>query len=210
MSKETEKIKDAFLTSMLKLVISKGWNESTLNENLILNDINIEKFYVFFPNGIDDLILRYINRIDISMIKSIQKNKEARIQDMISSALKYRFTVINKQKSVVAKTNKFLVLKPKLALYLAWKTSDSIWSTIGDKSTDFNYYTKRSLLSLVYISTLAYWRSNKKQEDINNFIDRRIKGIIKFGMLKKQTKERVFSVFPNREKILSKFTFFHK
>ena len=32
-----------------------------------------------------------------------------------------------------------------------WKTADTIWRLAGDESTDFNYYSKRLLLSWVYL-----------------------------------------------------------
>ena len=32
---------------------------------------------------------------------------------------------------------------------LVWKTADKIWNWAGDTSSDYNYYTKRALLSAV-------------------------------------------------------------
>ena len=34
-----------------------------------------------------------------------------------------------------------------------WKQMDDIWYHCGDKSLDFNYYTKRAILLKVFVST---------------------------------------------------------
>jgi hypothetical protein len=38
-----------------------------------------------------------------------------------------------------------------------YATVDAMWRAAGDRATDFNHYTKRGLLYLVYGATLAFW-----------------------------------------------------
>ena len=38
-----------------------------------------------------------------------------------------------------------------------WAAADAIWSALGDKSTDYNWYTKRMTLVAVLGSTLTAW-----------------------------------------------------
>ena len=59
----------------------------------------------------------------------------------------------------------------------ACRSCDLIWKYAGDKSTDFNYYTKRGLLLPVYISAKAYYIADnsmdheKTKEFIRNSLD---------------------------------------
>jgi ubiquinone biosynthesis protein COQ9 len=42
-----------------------------------------------------------------------------------------------------------------LALRLAWESADVIWRWAGDRATDENHYSKRAILSVILVSTLA-------------------------------------------------------
>jgi ubiquinone biosynthesis protein COQ9 len=58
---------------------------------------------------------------------------------------------------------------------------------IGDKSTDFSFYTKRFSLAAVYSSTLLFWLNDTSsdQEETSFFLDRRLNDISKISNLKK-------------------------
>ena len=58
---------------------------------------------------------------------------------------------------------------------------------IGDKSTDFSFYTKRFSLAAVYSSTLLFWLNDTSsdQEETSFFLDRRLNDISKIPNLKK-------------------------
>ena len=63
----------------------------------------------------------------------------------------------------------------------------------GDKSTDFNYYSKRLLLSWVYLSTMSCWidDKDKKFKDTKVFLDKRISEVLLFGQKTRKIKERI-------------------
>lgn len=42
-------------------------------------------------------------------------------------------------------------------LSVMYKIVDEIWYRIGDKSTDFNFYTKRFSLAILLFKTIIYW-----------------------------------------------------
>ena len=60
------------------------------------------------------------------------------------------------------------------------ENSDFIWNLSGDKSNDFSYYSKRGLLSMIYLATLIYWLNDKSEKDIatKNFISKSVDGIV--------------------------------
>jgi ubiquinone biosynthesis protein COQ9 len=88
-----------------------------------------------------------------------------------------------------------------LAARLLYKTVDAIWYAIGDRSTDFNFYTKRGLLAGVYTATLFYWLNDKSEGAAATwtFLDRRIAEVMKVPMaLGKLTQFTERLPFPRR------------
>lgn len=63
--------------------------------------------------------------------------------------------------------------------------ADIIWRAAGDKSTDFNWYTKRGSVVVVYIATEMYLLTDPtKEEDFINtwlFLQRRIDDVLALG-----------------------------
>ncbi|MBK8839816.1 MAG: COQ9 family protein [Hyphomonadaceae bacterium] len=77
-----------------------------------------------------------------------------------------------------------------------WAAADAIWIALGDKSTDFNWYTKRTILSGVLGSTLAAWIGTDDEAQIDAFLDRRIENVMQFEKFKGQVKD-AFAKAPN-------------
>ena len=73
---------------------------------------------------------------------------------------------------------------------LIWDTSDLIWELIGDNSEDYNWYSKRTILSAVYGSTVLYWLGDNSEgsEETWHFLDRRIEDVMRFEKAKVQLK----------------------
>ena len=47
---------------------------------------------------------------------------------------------------------------------ILWQYADDSWFLAGDKSQDYNFYTKRSLFLYVYISTELFMLTDKSSE----------------------------------------------
>ena len=67
-----------------------------------------------------------------------------------------------------------------MSIKMLHENSDFIWNLSGDKSNDFSYYSKRGLLSMIYLATLIYWLNDKSEKDIatKNFISKSVDGIV--------------------------------
>ena len=77
-----------------------------------------------------------------------------------------------------------------------WAAADAIWAALGDKSTDYNWYTKRMTLSAVLASTLAAWMGTDDEAQVDEFLDRRIENVMQFEKLKAQAKD-AFAKMPD-------------
>jgi rpsU-divergently transcribed protein len=79
---------------------------------------------------------------------------------------------------------------PKNALKILFDISDEIWFLVGDKSLDFNFYSKRFILMNIYLNSFLYLISQKKRnlKDLEIFVEKQIKAVLTFGKLKSKFK----------------------
>ena len=82
------------------------------------------------------------------------------------------------------------------------QTADAIWRAAGDRSADFNWYTKRGIVSAVYAATVAYWLNDRSEgcKDTWAFLDRRLDAAMRAPMRVKSALDRLrtFSPKPGR------------
>jgi ubiquinone biosynthesis protein COQ9 len=73
-----------------------------------------------------------------------------------------------------------------LAARLTWNAADAMWRAAGDTATDYNHYTKRTILSAIYSATLLHWTQDDSADfaATRAFIDRRIDGVMRFEKAK--------------------------
>ena len=88
------------------------------------------------------------------------------------------------------------ILKPNLIVSsnkTLFKIADEIWFLAGDKSTDYNYYTKRIILMNVYAITFSFFvfDNSKDLERTKKFLDKEISAVLKFGNLKNKLKKNI-------------------
>ena len=72
------------------------------------------------------------------------------------------------------------------AARLGWRTADRMWRLAGDTATDWNHYSKRTILMGVYAATVAVFLDDgsEGQADTRAFLDRRLAGVGRFETLK--------------------------
>ena len=66
---------------------------------------------------------------------------------------------------------------------ILFKIADEIWFLAGDKSTDYNYYTKRIILMNIYALTFSFFvfDNSKDLEKTKKFLDKEISVVLNFG-----------------------------
>jgi len=183
--KQFLKIKRKILNQLLIDIKKFGFNEKTLLVSA--KKCNISKGYLgrLFPEGITDLKNFFFKDIDDKMLKKIKKcdYSKLRVRDKIYNGVIIRLEILNKNKISVRRILASEIDKPYKVIKNLWKTSDLIWISAGDNSTDYNYYTKRSLLSWVYITTFLCWLNddNKNLSKTKIFLNKRIDEVLQFG-----------------------------
>ena len=82
---------------------------------------------------------------------------------------------------------------PNNSLKILFNISDEIWFLAGDKSLDFNFYSKRFILMNIYLNSFLYLISQKNRDlnSLENFVEKQIKAILTFGKFKQKFKSLV-------------------
>ena len=63
-----------------------------------------------------------------------------------------------------------------------------MWRLAGDTASDYNHYTKRTILASIYGATLAVFVDDKSEDhaETRAFLGRRLDGVMKFEKVKAQ------------------------
>ena len=161
-----------------------------------INEKEFEKLQkVLLPMGIKTLMLE-INEI---LNTKLQKEKKPlnfskfRINEKIKYFVLKRLELFDQ---IVDKKNFFkTTLRPSYFINsnkILYKISDEIWFLSGDKSTDYNFYTKRLILMKIYALTFTFFvfDNSTNLEDTKRFLEKQIGLVLKFGKIKQTIKSK--------------------
>ena len=187
----------ALLDAMLELAPDSGWTRSTLDRAAEKAGLSVGQALMAAPNGVSDVLEAFGKRAaraaggalshpDAAALK-VREKVRAGVKGWLAALSSHKAAV---KRAAVSPTN--LLTGPKGL----WAAADAIWAALGDKSTDYNWYTKRMTLSGVLGSTLAAWLGSDDEAAIDAFLDRRIENVMQFEKLKAQAKD-AFAKMPD-------------
>jgi ubiquinone biosynthesis protein COQ9 len=186
------------MLTALPNVAFDGWSNSTFVAACREADISERKARLFCPRGALDLAIAFHKWGDDQFETAFTKKKisELKVREKIRKAVELRIKLASDTE--VVRRGVVLFALPIYAFEgsrLIWDTSDIIWELIGDNSEDYNWYSKRAILSAVYASTVLYWLGDNSEgsEETWHFLDRRIEDVMKFETAKVQLKTNKFT-----------------
>ena len=114
----------------------------------------------------------------IKGVSSTNKKITILLNEKLKNDLKYKDEIKNLMKENIKKCNK--------EFFFIYNTSSDMWYLAGDKSTDYNFYTKRLILSGIlfklYFKILTL--KEYKEEELSKDIDSEILKVGKFNKIK--------------------------
>ena len=140
-----------------------------------------------FPGGPADLIEAFSSEMDRRMLVRLEARDLAalRVRERIHAAVRTRLELLVPHREAVRRGMSFLALPihAPLGTRCLYRTVDAMWHAAGDTSTDYNFYTKRLLLSGVYSSTLLFWLNDRSEGHAETwaFLERRIEDALRLG-----------------------------
>ncbi len=191
-----EEDREAILERALDRAPFEGWTPLILSR--AASDAGIDRSVVAaaFPRGIADLLHFWSEQVDAAMMAAMAGPEFARlrIREKVSFAIRVRIDLLRAHKEAARRAAALLALPfyGGLGLRLVWATADAVWRGLHDKSTDFNYYSKRAILSGVWTTTFARWLADDSEDEAatNAFLDRRIENVMQIEKLKSRLRGR--------------------
>ncbi|MFY0692895.1 MAG: COQ9 family protein [Paracoccaceae bacterium] len=184
--------REQILDAALPHVVFDGWSEDAFRAGVQDSGVDFALARSLFPKGGIDLAIAFHKRGDAQMVERLlQEDLSAlRFRDRIASAVRFRLEAVEMFKEEVRRGTSLFALPHNAAegARLIWGTADAIWSTLGDTSEDYNWYTKRATLSGVYGSVVLFWLGDDSEghQATWEFLDRRIENVMQFEKMKAQ------------------------
>ena len=174
-----------------------GWGKEALEMAADAHGVDRDIAALAFADGPLAMIDAWFASIDRAMITAVPADVLAamKIRDKIRSLVTARIDAVAPDREALRRAFAVLALPQNVvrASKLGWRTVDLIWRLAGDRATDYNHYTKRSILLGVYGATMTVLLDDESagHQDTLAFLDRRIDGIMRFEKAKAGALKRI-------------------
>lgn len=181
--------RDDFLSHFLKHVIFDGWTKKAIQHTLNEMEQTETDLYLLFPGGLHQIAEYWLQKNNENMERQfIRSNNDAlKIREKIALLVKLRLENNTQHKEAIRSLLVFYAdpFNKWKGLRSLYETVNKMWYLAGDNATDWNFYSKRALLSYVYMTTLVYWLNDHSKDNLetNEFLDRRIAEVMKIPSL---------------------------
>jgi ubiquinone biosynthesis protein COQ9 len=167
-----------------------GWTRAAVDSAAAQLGIDPVQARLAMPKTQVGMIDNYIQEVDRALEASFTPKRLAglKIREKIRSLVWHRLEIMGPAREAVRRALAILAMPQNLplALRISWRSADLMWRIAGDRSSDFNHYTKRMTLGAVYGSTLLAWLDDQSDgwSETAAFLDRRIDDVMRFEKFK--------------------------
>lgn len=185
-----EERRDRILVGTLGQVPFDGWTERALRSGAVAAGFVAEDGPRAFPAGMLEVVEHFCDYGDRRMIAALEACNlaDTSIRDRVATAVRCRLEAVAEHREGVRRALAFMALPGRggAAARCTYRTVNAIWYAVGDRSTDFNFYTKRGFLAAIYGATVLYWLNDTSEGSADTwaFLDRRISGLLSFGRMR--------------------------
>ncbi len=178
-----------------------GWSETAVAAAAELEGVDPAVAAFAFSGGAMTMIAAWVAACDAAMAEAwpAERLTELKIRERIRTLVQFRLDYVTPQQEALARALAIMAMPQNApqALKLGWSSADLMWRLAGDTSTDYNHYTKRTILAGIYAATLSVLAHDRSegQGDTRAFLERRIDGVMKFEKAKAQFLNRDFTGF---------------
>ena len=167
-----------------------GWGDAARDMAAEAAGIDRDVARLAFPGGAIDMIDAWFAAIDRQMIEALPPATLAamKIRERITALVEARLDAIAINRESLRRARAILAMPQHVARAArrGWRSVDLMWRLAGDTATDYNHYTKRTILLGVYAATITVFLDDDSEghADTRAFLARRIDGIMRFEKAK--------------------------
>ena len=178
-----DQMEQSVLDAALSHAPALGWSRSMVRRACEDNGLSLGDEELLLPNGPRDLAALLSRRHDDRAMGVLGELDVAslKIRERIARAVSARLEAGAEDLEAAKRCAAFLALPTNadLGLKLAWESADLLWNWAGDTATDWNHYSKRTILSGILIPALTM-RLFDGKEAADAFVSRRIDNVMTF------------------------------
>ncbi|KFP26151.1 hypothetical protein N325_00346, partial [Colius striatus] len=188
-----EQLQHRILTAALEFVPEHGWTAEAIAEGAKTLGLSVAAAGMFHSDG-SELILHFVSECNsklsqlleeeeklVQLGKAEKKPTDQFLRDAVESRLRMLIPYIDKWPQALS----ILLLPHNIPSSLNLLTSmiDDIWQYAGDQSTDFNWYTRRAVLTGIYNTTelVMLQDSSPDFEETWRFLENRVADAMNMG-----------------------------
>lgn len=176
-------MEQAVLDAAIVRAPAMGWNSRMVRAACDDNGLSLGDEELLLPNGARDLAALLSRRHDDRALAALAELDVAslKIRERIARAVSARLEAGAQDLEATRRCAAFLALPTNadLGLKLAWESADHLWRWAGDTATDWNHYSKRTILSGILIPAMTMrWFDGRDAADA--FVSRRIDNVMAF------------------------------
>ncbi|MEO9131481.1 MAG: COQ9 family protein [Sphingomonas sp.] len=167
-----------------------GWGDAARDAAADAAGLDRDVARVAFPGGAVDMIEAWFAAIDRAMGDTLPPETLAtmKIRAKITALVEARLDATAANREALRRALAILAMPQNLVrgAKLGWHAADLMWRAAGDTATDYNHYTKRTILAGVYAATITVFLDDESEghAETRAFLGRRIEGIMKFEKTK--------------------------
>ena len=181
-----------FLNYAKTHIANNGLKQNTFKDISNKYKLDLNETELLFPEGNVDLIKFALEKLNSDLEVYCNKLDLIRLptHKRIKKVLLSKIFLMNKDK-LFYKTIFLNLLIPKRYFSLPkqlYKSVDQIWFISGDSSVDFNFYTKRLILSGIYSRIMLFFFNNDDQNGLEKILDEDLKRVSKIPEIKSKFK----------------------
>lgn len=212
MDNPSDMARQQILREVLRLSPFEGWTELTLRQAAKKAGLPKGADALYFPGGILEVLRFWSEQSDQAAASALAELDlpNMRIRDKVTAGVIARLGTLTGHELAAKRALARLAMPDAVGQAPAqgWAAADTIWRAIGDSSTDFNYYSKRTILAGVISSALVVWigDDNPDKQKVRAFVDDRIENVMQFEKTKFAAKKRLAG-FPKPAELLGRLRY---
>lgn len=167
-----------------------GWTQDALTLAADQAGVDQDIARLAFADGAVAMIDAWFAHIDGVMTIAVPAAAldQMKVRAKITALVEARLAAVADNREALRRALAVLAMPQNIAraARLGWRTVDLIWRQAGDTATDYNHYTKRTILGGVYAATITVFLDDESEDwaDTRAFLARRIEGIMRFEKAK--------------------------
>lgn len=188
--KKTQESKNLLMLKLLESLENKQ-----LSDKLLKNFENETGEYILFSGSVMNFIALYYQYVDekLSILLQDKLSFLPKISHKVQFSVEEWLSILNDHKDANKKISSYLILNGHY-IYINkynWNLANQIWILCSDRSTDFNYYSKRFVLTSILKLTFAYWLKDDSQNftQTRDFLSSQLIKLGQFAKFKKQVSD---------------------